>query len=57
MEENLQNSKSPYYTNQRENYWKNKMMESEQVEYFEFDLKTFNDSINTIKNESGRINE
>jgi hypothetical protein len=57
MEENLRNSKSPYYTNQRENYWKNKMLESEQVEYFEFDLKKFNDSINTIKNESGRINE
>ena len=32
-------------------------MESEQVEYFEFELKQLNDSINSIKNESGRINE
>lgn len=32
-------------------------MESEAVEYFEFDLKQFNSFANNIKHESGRISE
>jgi hypothetical protein len=33
---------SPYYTNEKENFWKNKSMQIKDVEYFEFELKKFN---------------
>ena len=29
---------SPFYTNEKENYWKNKMNEMEEIEYFEFEM-------------------
>ena len=29
----------PFYTNEKENYWKNKMNEMEEVEYYEFEMK------------------
>lgn len=35
---------SPFYTNEKENYWKNKMNEMEEVEYFEFEMKKMNNS-------------
>lgn len=33
---------SPFYTNEKEKYWKNKMNEMEEVEYFEFEMKKLN---------------
>jgi len=34
-----ENTMSPFYTNEKENYWTNKMNEMEEVEYFEFEMK------------------
>jgi hypothetical protein len=35
---------SPFYTPEGENYWKNKLNEMDEVEYFEFEMKKLNNS-------------
>ncbi len=40
---------SPFYTNEKEKYWKNKMDEMEEVEYFEFEMKKLNTDEGTQK--------
>lgn len=41
---------SPFYTNEKENYWKNKMNEMDEVEYYEFEMKKLNNCINEESN-------
>lgn len=41
---NNENSMSPFYTPEGENYWKNKLNEMDEVEYFEFEMKKLNNS-------------
>ncbi len=38
-DKDLQDNMTPFYTNEKENFWKNKVMQTQNVEYFEFDLK------------------
>ncbi len=42
---------SPFYTNEKENYWKNKMNEMEEVEYFEFEFKAKDYAIERFEKE------
>ena len=37
--DDFEDNMSPFYTNEKENFWKNKAMQTQNVEYFEFDLK------------------
>ena len=36
---------SPFYTNERENFWKNKMNQMEDEEYYEFEMKKLSDFV------------
>lgn len=40
---------SPFYTNEKENYWKNKVNEMEEIEYFEYEMKKLNNNDDAIK--------
>ena len=40
---------SPFYTPERENYWKNKMNEMDEVEYYEFEMKKLNNLVEDSK--------
>ena len=40
---------SPFYTNEKENYWKNKVNEMEEIDYYEFEMKKLSNDDDGIK--------
>jgi hypothetical protein len=43
---------SPFYTNEKENFWKNKVNEMEEIDYFEFEMKKLNNNDDGTKSKN-----
>jgi hypothetical protein len=39
---------SPFYTNEKENFWKNKVNEMDEVDYYEFEMKKLSCDVDII---------